>query len=183
MKNRESHDDDAAGTFAALDRLRVVLDTAAIRRRMLRVAPLENSRQAVAAFLGIVTPDVTATTILEADGDYLAVLGAGGTRIALDRVAETVGARRVRVPGPRQVRAWLARLQSRTQDAAAPAPIEWWEVPFITGLPTVIDRSLLTRQFLYASTGDPAWVARIAPDELRRATLALPGDVISRPAS
>jgi prolyl-tRNA editing enzyme YbaK/EbsC (Cys-tRNA(Pro) deacylase) len=175
--------EDASEVFATLDRLRVVLDTAAIRRRMLRVEPEERTRQSVAAFLGVAEPDIIATSIVEADGDYLAVLGPGGTRVVLDSVAEAVGAKRVRVAGPRRLRAWLARLLSKTADDAPPSSMEWWEVPFITGLPAVMERSLLDRQFLYAGTGDPGWVARIAPDELRRATLALVADVVRRPAS
>jgi hypothetical protein len=98
----------------------------------------------------------------------------------LPRVAEAVGARRSNSPGPRRIRKWLSKLSGTAPTDDDVAPLEWWEVPFITGLPTLIERSLLSREMVFTTTGEPGWVMRIGPNEMRQVTNALVADVIAR---
>lgn len=163
-----------------LDRLRVALDAVGVRRRLLPVTDSPVSLSDLAATLRIAESDIVVPVILEAEGDYLTVLASGSARLALSQVSDLVGAQRVRTPGPRSVRKWLGKLLGLPGAPPDSPALNWWEVPFITGLPTVVDRALLSREFVYAPVGDAGWIMRIGPDEMRRATSAVVGDVTGR---
>jgi prolyl-tRNA editing enzyme YbaK/EbsC (Cys-tRNA(Pro) deacylase) len=167
-------------TNTTLDRLRVALDAVGVRRRLLPVADSTASPNDLAATLHIAANDIVLPVILEADGDYLAVLSSGSARLSLGQVSEIIGAKRVRTPGPRSVRKWLSKFIGMPDSPQESPALTWWEVPFITGLPTIVDRSLLSREFVYAPVGDSGWIMRIGPDEMRRATSAVVGDVTGR---
>jgi prolyl-tRNA editing enzyme YbaK/EbsC (Cys-tRNA(Pro) deacylase) len=166
--------------FPALDRLNAALDAVGVRRRVLPVVGMPATPPELAAILGVAAMDLLMTTLVEADGAYVAVMAPGLTRVSTGQIAEIVGAKHVRVTGARQARAWLARLTAAQRSGEDVSPLAWWEVPFITGLPTVVDQALMARSFVYAGTGDRHWVVRIAPDALLRVTNALAGDVTGR---
>jgi prolyl-tRNA editing enzyme YbaK/EbsC (Cys-tRNA(Pro) deacylase) len=179
MKKSSTTKSDA-GTNTTLDRLRLTLDTAGVRRRLLPVADTPASPNDVAAILHISASDIVIPVILEAEGDYLAVLSSASARLSLGQVSEVVGAKRVRTLGPRSVRKWLSKVIGLPESSQDSPSLSWWEVPFVTGLPTVMDRSLMSREFVYAPVGEADWIMRIGPDEIRRATAAVVADVTGR---
>jgi prolyl-tRNA editing enzyme YbaK/EbsC (Cys-tRNA(Pro) deacylase) len=166
--------------FPSLDRLNAVLDAAGVRRRVLPVVGMPSTVPELAVMLGVSAMDLLMTTLVEADSDYVAVMAPGLARVSPGQIAEIVEAKHVRVTGARPARAWLSRLTTAQHSGEDVSPLGWWEVPFITGLPTVVDQALLARSFVYAGTGDLHWVVRIAPDALLRVTNALVGDVTGR---
>jgi Cys-tRNA(Pro)/Cys-tRNA(Cys) deacylase len=144
---------------ASLDRLRALLDAAAVRRVLLPHDSAVVTPEERAAALSLPTAAVAHAQIAEADGDLLAAIIPGDRRLDLAGLAAAVGARRARPAGAEDVR----RRFSLDPD----------QVPLLTGLPTVLDASLLAREFVFGATGDPLWTLRIAPTDLKRATGAI----------
>ncbi len=166
---------------ASIDQLRLVLDKASARRSLINVAQAE-APAAVPARKAVVPSAARVTAVIVAvQRDYLAAIIPAGDRLDTNALAESVGARSARLLGPQAVREWLGIAGNAQQDDLPGRVLEWNEVPLITLLPTVIDRSVMERDFLYGGTGDPSWTLKIAPDELRRvtnaqvATIAVPG--------
>jgi prolyl-tRNA editing enzyme YbaK/EbsC (Cys-tRNA(Pro) deacylase) len=163
-----------------LGQLAANLDALGARRRMLPVSPGLERVDDVAASLRISVTDIVVAQILEAEGDYLAVLASASSRFSLRLMGEILGAKRVRFLGPARVRAWLAHARSEAPDAADTSTLHWWEVPAICGLPTVIDQGLAGRGMVYAATGDAQLLMRITVDELKRVTGGFAGDLTGR---
>jgi Cys-tRNA(Pro)/Cys-tRNA(Cys) deacylase len=152
---------------ASLDTLRALLDAAAVRRALLPHAEPAGTPEERAAALSLPLSSVANAQVAEADGDLLVAIIPGDRRLDLLSLADAVGARRARLAGAEEVRRRFT--------------YEPGQVPLLTGLPTVIDRSLLAREFLFGSTGDPLWTLRIASADLKRAANAVVAPIV-RPA-
>lgn len=166
---------DSAGeepSYPALDRLRAALDARGTRRHVFALPgePI-TTRDALAGALRVPPWDVVAVHLLEAQGEMVAAIAPAPARLSLGRVADLVGAGRVRLAGPRGSRRWLARYGGGSELLA------WWELSFLTGLPTVLDSSLLGRDRLFAPTGQAGWLARLEGKELARVTNAQIGSI------
>jgi Cys-tRNA(Pro)/Cys-tRNA(Cys) deacylase len=144
---------------ASLDRLRALLDAAAVRRALLPHDTPASTPEERATALSVPPASVADARIVEADGDLLVAIIPGDRRLDLASLAAAVGARRARPAGAEDVRRRLG--------------VDPAQVPLLTGLPTVLDRSLLARGYLFGGTGDPLWTVRIAPADLKRATGAI----------
>jgi prolyl-tRNA editing enzyme YbaK/EbsC (Cys-tRNA(Pro) deacylase) len=112
--------------------------------------------------------DAIATVYLvEADGDQLIALAPGDVRINLAALAAAVGAQRATMAGPHATRRRFGGSADLEEQ-----PYHWGEIPFVTGLPTLMDRGLLDREHIFTGSGDPRWVVRIAPEDARKAAAA-----------
>ena len=154
-----------------MDQLRAVLDGLGARRRIMHVDPDLVGADEIAQAAGLGFQDAVQPVLLEADRDFVAALVPGRARLSNGRVAELIGARRVRLLGPQQTRRWLARWMGHVADPADTA-LTWWEVPFLTGLPTIASREILLRNLVIVPTGTPGWIVRLQPGELTRITNA-----------
>lgn len=143
--------------------VRALLDTAAVHRIFIPLDEPARRPDELAAALAVPVGSVAVTHFAEADGDRLAAIVPGDARLDLGKLAIAVGApQRARLLGKGDLR--------KDQDAE--------DVPPVTGLPTVIDRSLLRREYVYGRTGDPLWVLKIGSAGLRRATNAIVADIV-----
>lgn len=143
----------------SLDRLRELLDAAAVRRALLPHAAPAGTPEERARALSLPAAGVVQAQIADADGDVLVAITPGSHRLDLTLLAAAVGARRARTIGPEEVRRRFG--------------YEPGQVPLVTGMPTVIDRLLMARDYLFGATGDPLWTVRIASTDLKRATGAI----------
>ncbi|MGH2346215.1 MAG: aminoacyl-tRNA deacylase [Chloroflexota bacterium] len=152
----------------SLEALRALLDRASARRSFL------TDRHSSSAEGGRSVPYGTRCRVVVADvdGDYVAAIIGEGARLDTGALAEALGGKRAQLVSPRTVRAWLGSASSSGENERI-GSLTWDEVPLITQLPTVIDRSLLEHSFLLGGTGDPECLLRIAPGELRRVTAAV----------
>jgi prolyl-tRNA editing enzyme YbaK/EbsC (Cys-tRNA(Pro) deacylase) len=115
--------------------------------------------------------------LLEVDRDFVLALISSGARLTLSAVADLLGARNVRILGPQQTRAWLARQFGNDVQPSSSPVLDWWEIPFLTGLPTVVAWELTRRELVVAPTGDPNWIVRLRSEELARVTSAHVGKI------
>lgn len=145
---------------ATLDRMRALLDAAAVARVFLPLEAPAYTPTAIAAALHLPLESIAVAVPAEADGDRLLAIVPGGARVDLSRLAELLGARRARLRG---------RGAGHGDEPAAPG--------IVSGLPTVIERALLGREFVYGTTGDPSWVVRLEPRVLQRVTGAIVGEI------
>jgi Cys-tRNA(Pro)/Cys-tRNA(Cys) deacylase len=159
----------------SLEALRTLLDHASARRSFLTGV----AREPGAGDRPSLSGTRCRVVIAEVDGDYVATIIGDGDRLDTGALADTLGGKRAQLVSPQTVRHWL-RTSSRSEEDARSDPLAWDEVPLVTLLPTVLDRSLLDRNFLLGGTGDPECTLRIAPGELRRVTAAVVAP-ISRP--
>jgi prolyl-tRNA editing enzyme YbaK/EbsC (Cys-tRNA(Pro) deacylase) len=150
---------------ATLDRLRAALDAAAVRRALIPLPQPMVTAAEVAAALQVPLEVVATVHLVEADGDQVIVLAPGEARIDLAAMAVVLGAQRASMAGPHATR----RRFGGSPDLAA-QPLHWGEVPFITGLPTIMDRALQDREHIFTASGDPRWVVRLTPQDARKAT-------------
>ena len=150
---------------ATLEALRALLDRASARRSFITGAvgalPEGGGRP-------VPTGTRCRSVLVAVDRDYLAAIIADGDRLDTGAVAAHLGAARAQVIGPRLVRAWLGTVGDLEDSEGSTTPLAWDEVPLITQIPTLMDASLLDRDFLLGGTGDPDCMLRIAPRELRR---------------
>lgn len=148
---------------ATLDALRAQLDAAAVRRVLLPLAQPVHQPEDLAAALHVPLRSVAAPVLVEADGDRLTAIVPGDRRLDLYKVAAAVGARQIRLYGAGRSR----RRQTPPEEAR-----------LLSGLPTVLDRSLTRLEYLFSFTGDPLWAIRIGPVELQRAASAQVADIV-----
>ena len=148
-----------------LDSLRAQLDQAAVSRVLLPLDQPVHRPEDLAATLHMSVTLIAVPILVDADGDRLTAIIPGGSRLDLYKLAAAVGARQVRLHGTGK-----SRRQAHSE-----------EPQLITGLPTVLDRSLMRLDYLFSFTGDPQWAIRIGPIELRRATAGQLAD-IARPS-
>jgi prolyl-tRNA editing enzyme YbaK/EbsC (Cys-tRNA(Pro) deacylase) len=96
------------------------------------------------------------TLIVETDhGPTALILGAAGGRLDPDTARADLGFERLRL---------VAR-----REAADATGYEAGAIPLVGhGLPTIIDRRLLTMDHLYGGSGDPLYTLKIAPGDLVR---------------
>ena len=152
-----------------LDLLRATLDGLGARRRIMPVVGEFGRVQDVAVEAGLTHQDAVQPVLLDVDRDFAAALVPGGCRLSPGRIAALIGARHVRLLGPQQTRRWLARRIGRVPEPST-GPLAWWEVPFLTGLPTIVAREIARRDFVIVPIGEPGWVVRLRPEELTRIT-------------
>jgi prolyl-tRNA editing enzyme YbaK/EbsC (Cys-tRNA(Pro) deacylase) len=153
---------------ATLDRIRALLDAAAVHRVFIPLEMPAYRPAEIAEALQVPIASVAVAVLADAGGDRFAAILPGEARVDLARLADSIGARRVRLSG---------RGAGHGEDPAALPAI-------VTGLPTVMDRSLVGRHYLYGTTGDPSWVVRLEPAALHRATGAIVAAISrERPAS
>jgi prolyl-tRNA editing enzyme YbaK/EbsC (Cys-tRNA(Pro) deacylase) len=149
-----------------LDRVRALLDQAAVARTLLPIAtPVYDPRQ-LAETLGVPVASVAALFMADVERDRIAVIVPGDAHIDLLKLAAALGARRARLVGSADRR--------HDQPAPLPAPV--------TTVPAVMDRALLSHAYVYAGTGDPLWALRITPAALRKVNGAIVADVARDPA-
>ncbi|HWE61317.1 MAG TPA: YbaK/EbsC family protein [Chloroflexota bacterium] len=145
-----------------LDRIRALLDGAAVPRVFLPLSAPAYHPLDIAEALNVPLDNVATALLADADGDRMMAIVPGDARIDLSRLAAALGARHVRLAGRGTVR------------GQEPTPLP----AVVSGLPTLIDRSLLSRLYLFGSTGDPSWVLRLEPAALQRVTNAMVGDIV-----
>lgn len=152
---------------ATLDRLRAALDAAAVRRALIPLPEPVLTAAEVAATLQVPLEAIATVHLVEADGDQVLVLAPGDVRLNLTALASVLGAQRASMAGQHATR----RRFGGNPDLVA-QPFTWGEVPFVTGLPTIMDRTLQNREHIFTGSGDPRWVVRIAPEDARKVTAA-----------
>lgn len=157
--------------------MRVTLDELGARRRIMRVKNGLQQAEDVAAEVRLTAVDVVHAVLLDVDRDFALALISSGARLSPSAVADLLGARAVRILGPKQTQAWLTRqFGSNFQPSSSPA-LAWWEIPFLTGLPTIAAWELTRRELVVAPTGDPNWIVRLRAEELARVTSAHVGKI------
>lgn len=142
----------------SLDALRARLDAAAVRRTFLHMDAPATTPDELAMALALPLNAVVVALKAEAGGDLLIAIIPAGTRLDLPALAAAVGADRVRLAGRRE------------PHGGGETPILQ---PLVTDLPTVLDRSLASREYLFGASDDPSWALRIGAAALRRTTGAI----------
>lgn len=145
----------------SLDRLRALLDEAAVHRVLIPLGVRAGSPENVATILGIPLSRVVISLLADVEGDRVVALVPADQRLDLGRLAAGLGAKGARLVGAEPRRG-----------QAQPPPA------MISGLPTVIDRSLLRSEYLFGTSGDPGWVVKMTPAEVRRATKGIVADIV-----
>ena len=143
--------------------LRARLDAAAVRRTFLHLDAPATTPDILAMALALPLSAIVVALKLEAGGDLLIAIIPANARLDLRAVAAAVGADRVRVASHRGPRG--AEEKPSLQ-------------PLVTDLPTVLDKSLASREYLFGASDDPGWALRIGAAALRRATGAILADIV-----
>ena len=147
----------------SLDALRARLDAAAVRRTFLHLDGPATTPDMLATALALPLSAIVVALKLEAGGDLLIAIIPANARLDLRSLAAAVGANRVRVAGQRGLRG--ADEKPALQ-------------PLVTDLPTVLDKSLANREYLFGASDDPGWALRIGAAALRRTTGAILADIV-----
>ena len=147
----------------SLAALRARLDEAAVRRTFLHLDAPATTPDMLATALALPLSAIVVALKLEAGGDLLIAIIPANARLDLRALAAAVGADRVRAAGQRGPR--------RAQEAPALQPL-------VTDLPTVLDTSLASREYLFGASDDPSWALRIGAAALRRVTGAILADIV-----
>ncbi len=167
-----------ADATAPIDLVRAALNELGARRRIMPVKREFDRIDDVAADVGLARSDAIQPLLLAVDRDFALALVPSGGRLSSTGVADVLGARRVHILGAQQTRAWLQRRYGwRVQPTTR--TLAWWEVPFLSGLPTVVASEIALREMVVAPTGDPGWIVRLRSDELVRITSAHLGSILA----
>jgi prolyl-tRNA editing enzyme YbaK/EbsC (Cys-tRNA(Pro) deacylase) len=126
----------------------------------------EDAANAVGCKLG----EIVKSLVLECDGRTALAMVPGDRRVDTVKVARAMGAQRARVASPARVR----ELTGFEPGAVAPFPPADLDR-------VLIDRRLLLSDYVWVGAGSPTHVARVAPAELVRLSLAEQLDLVSDP--
>jgi Cys-tRNA(Pro) deacylase len=123
--------------------------------------------QAAAAALGVDESQILKSLLfVDGDGRVFLAIASGTARVNRERLAEIVGAERVRLAPPQLV------LEHTGYPAGGVAP-----VAHATPIPVVIDRGVLDLAVAFAGGGTEAALLRISPQEIVRLTGAVIADL------
>ncbi|WP_435743907.1 YbaK/EbsC family protein [Nocardioides sp. SYSU DS0663] len=116
--------------------------------------------------LGCEVGAIANSLLFDGDGAPVLVLTSGAHRVDTEKVAATVGVRRLRRATPELVREATGQVIGGVSPVGHPAPV-----------PTYLDRWLARHPVLWAAAGHPAAVFRTSYDELLTLTGATEIDV------
>lgn len=146
----------------SLNDLRALLDQAAVARTLLPLSVPAYQPQQLAEALHVSIASIAILLLVDVARDRVAAIVPADARVDLVKLASALGARSARLFG------------GADRHQADPAPLA---AP-VTTLPTIMERSLLSHDYLYTGTGDAQWALRIRPAALHKATSAIIADMV-----
>lgn len=149
----------------AVLRVATALREAGVGAEIVECAESTRTAAEAARAIGTTVEQIVKSLVFTAGGEPLLVLVSGGNRVAVEQLAEALGAP-VR-------RADAALVREATGFAIGGVPPVGHAAP----LPVVLDRDLLRYELVYAAAGTPNAIFPIAPNELLRITGARVLDV------
>lgn len=116
-------------------------------------------------YLGITGADGVSTLIFKTDTDYAAVFRRDDHQLDFEKIKKILGTSTLRMASEEE----LLKLTGSPKGAT----------PVLSGLRTIMDETLLERQFVFGGTGSFEHDVKIDPKDLQRITKAREADVIS----
>lgn len=108
--------------------------------------------------LGIEAVDIVPTLILKVDGKLLAVLKRGDQSLDLETIKRYLKVKSLTMAGEKEIFEKLGAVKGA--------------VPMVTGLPTIMDETILEREYIYGGIGDFNHTLKIRPVDLKDITKA-----------
>jgi Cys-tRNA(Pro) deacylase len=153
-----------------VERVAAALREAQVEARIEQFAAGTHSAEDAARAVGCTLPQIVKSLVVVAGKDAAVVLVPGDRRVDTAKVAAALGAARVRVASPEQVR----ELTGFEPGAVAPFPLPNVRHVFA-------DRALLTQPELWVGAGSPTHLAALRPADLLRLARATAMDAAERP--
>lgn len=109
-------------------------------------------------FLEIKAIDIVPTLILKADGKLLAVLKRGDQQLDLETIKRHLKVQNLTMASSKEILEKMGIVKGAT--------------PMVTGLPTIMDETILEREYIYGGIGDFSHTLKIRPVDLKDITKA-----------
>ena len=109
-------------------------------------------------FLGIEATDIVPTLIFKAEGKLLAVLKRGDQQLDLEVIKKYLKAKNLILANEKEIFEKLGFVKGA--------------IPLITGLPTLMEETVLKKEYIYGGIGDFNYTLKIKPVDLKNVTKA-----------
>ncbi len=128
-----------------------------IRFEIIENPPIKTVADGV-KFLGIEATDIVPTLILKAEGKLLVVLKSGGQPLDLEAVKRYLKVKNLTIPSEKETFEKIGAVKGA--------------IPMVTGLPTLIEETVLKKEYIYGGIGDLNHTLKIRPTDLKNITKA-----------
>jgi len=140
-----------------IEELKAKLDKLGVFYEISKHPPIKTVEDGV-KFLGIGAIDIVPTLILKADGKLLAVLGRGDQQLDLEALKKSLKVKNLTMANEEEIFEKLGVVKGA--------------IPMVTGLPTLIEETILKREYIYGGVGDLNYTLKIRPADLKKITKA-----------
>jgi len=150
-----------------VERVSRVLRAAAVEARIEELPAGTSTARAAAAAIGCDLSEIVKSLVFVCDGAYVLALVPGDRRADPAKVGAAAGATEVRVARPPEVVA-----------ATGVSPGGVGPFPPPTGVPVLVERTLLSRSVVWVGAGSDRHMAMVSPVELVRLTQGSTVDIV-----